>query len=143
MTTASVCEQILAQVQSTLLTAGIVADRVFRGRRAPLDGEEFPAIKIKRGPSDSSSHATRVERVRFEFLVSHLVLDGETSVDALHVAAHAVLMSDAALGSIGYDLRLLATDTESDEADITADVLTARYQIQFLTRPGDVTRNLS
>lgn len=139
----SVCEKILDRLHAVLLAADVGA--VHRNRTDPLGADELPAIKIVRGQSDTSYHARGVDRTRFEFSLEHLVAGSapETAADAQHVASYVALMSDDQLAALGADLRCTGTEPTPDEADIDVYRLTARYQIQFLTRPGDPTRNLS
>lgn len=141
---ASVCEQILARVNALLLDADIVGSAVHRNRRDPFSGEELPAINIKRGELDVTPHARNVDRNRFGFAVACVVAgaDVETAADALHVACSQALFAEGAFAGLGVGLQLVAADNEPDEADVDVYRLTARYEIQFLTRPGDPTRPL-
>lgn len=140
----SVAEQILARVHTLLLAADVAGGNVFRNRTDPLGEDELPGIKILRGATDTSAHARGIDRHRFEFSVAHLVTgaDVETQADALHMAAHTAVFADEPLAALGSDLRCIGTDTVPDDADVDAYRLTARYQIQFLTRPGDLSRKL-
>lgn len=142
---ASVAEQILARAYAALLAANVAGSNVFRNRNDPLGEDEMPGIKVVRGPLDASMHARNVDRNRFEFSIVHLVsgADVETTADALHVASHQVLLADVPLSSLGAGLSCIGVEPTPDEADIDVYRLTARYQIQFLTRPGDPTRNLT
>lgn len=141
---ASVCEQILDRVNALLLDADVVGSSVWRNRRDPFSVDEVPAINIKRGELDVTPHANNVDRNRFSFAVAHVHAgaDVETATDALHVSSHRALFADGAFAELGKGLRLVAVDTEPDEADVDVYRLTARYEIQFLTRPGDPTRPL-
>lgn len=142
---ASICEQILARVADALLDAGLAGGRVYRNRNDPLGADECPAIKITRGETEAESFGNGSDRVRFDFSVDHIVTgaDVETAADALAVATQLVLLADEQLAALGRGLRCRATDPTPDEADMDAYRLTARYEIHFLTRPGDPTRNLS
>lgn len=140
----SVVEQILTRVHALLLAADVAGENVFRNRTDPLGEDELPGIKVMRGTTDNTAHARGVDRCRFEFSVAHLVTgaDVETQADALHMASHAAIFADTQLAALGVDLRCTGTDTVPDDADVDAYRLTARYQIQFLTRPGDLTRSI-
>lgn len=138
----SIAEQILDRVHDLLIDAAVAGANIFRQRTDPLGDDELPGIKIMRGPDDISHRARNVDHHRFEFSLAHLVAGAnvETQADALHMASHAALFADAPLAALGVDLRCVGTDTLQDDADVDAYRLTARYQIQFLTRPGDQTR---
>ena len=67
----------------------------------------------------------------------------ETVVDALHMQTHAALLADSVLPTIGRGLRCTAAEALGQSADVQTARLVARYQIQFLTRPGDLTRAIN
>ena len=56
--------------------------------------------------------------------------DTETAADALHLAAHALLIADLPLAAAGYStLRCVATESDPDEFDTETTRLVAHYQI--------------
>lgn len=138
--TASRAEQILARVQACLLHATPAGARVERARQAAYADGEAPAINIKRDDVETTALANGREHNRQAFTIECYAQgdDYETAADALHVAAHAVLHADPNLAQLGKGLRCTNTSMSGDEAEFAAGRLTARYEIQFLTRPGDL-----
>jgi len=57
--------------------------------------------------------------------------------------AHAVLAADAQLAALGKGLRCTGTDANGDSADRVVGKLTARYRMQVLVRPNDLTRAIT
>lgn len=140
--TSSVAEQILARVAEVLGSAQAISAAVDRARQAPYDEDDHPAINIKRVNDEISPHANNLVRHRFTFDL-HLHVAGpdyETQADALHVAVNAELGKDPDLSAYGNSLYCTGSESQSGEADFIAGQLTAHYLIQFLTRPGDLTR---
>lgn len=138
--TASRPEQILARVQACLLNATAAGDRVERARQDGYAAGDAPAINIKRGDVETKSFANGREHNRLEFSLELTTQgdDYETTADALHVAAHALLQADPILADLGKGLRCINSQIIGDKAEFVAGQLTARYEIQFLTRPGDL-----
>lgn len=136
---ASVFELILARVQSALLAATPAADRVDRARDDAYADDELPALNIRRQDTGGDVIGSNGERHTLAFVLECEANGGETAADALHMAAHAVLMSDPHLAGAGRGLRCTSTDTQTGGADRPVARLTARYQIQVFVRPGNFT----
>lgn len=140
---ASVAEQLLARIH--VLLSPLVAT-VDRGRLAAYGEPELPAANLKRDGEDIAHHARNLQRHILTFTVEyiHAGADWETRSDAQHVQFDELIGSDAGLLSLGARaLQLVATDSQGEEGDYTAGRLSARYQIQFITRPGDLTRAIT
>lgn len=139
----SVFEQILARVQTVLLGTTTAAQQVFRAREAAYGEDELPAINITRGSVETSQHAERIHRHRIEFVLEfHAAGDSwESDTDALHMQAHNLLLADSWLSSTVRGFLCISTSPSIVEAEgFIAGRLTATYQVQVLTRPGDLTR---
>ncbi|MDI6748248.1 MAG: hypothetical protein QMD17_14010 [Rhodocyclaceae bacterium] len=144
--TASVIEQILARVHVALLGTTPASTNVYRGRDDAFDQAELPAINIRRTGTGHDRLGDSGERISVGIeLDLHVATLGnwETAADALHMAAHAVLVADAPLAALGRGLRCDGTDAQGDSADRVIGKLTARYQMQIFVRPGDFTRAIS
>lgn len=143
---ASVNEQVVALVKSVLTNATPAGLSVFRARQSALGQDELPAINIRRGSGESTLHQehkkTR-ELVSFELELHDRGDDWETAVDALHMAAHQCLFNDAVLNKPENKLHCTGTELMAAEADFVAGKLVAHYQIQIITRPGDLARAIS
>lgn len=143
---ASVIEQILVTVESVLQSAGTdAADRVERNHDAAYASEELPAITIRRGVSDSQQHSQGLTHQIVHFTIEFFA-DGvswESKADKLHMQAHTALATSSAISALGRGLLCLGTDAESDSNDKPRGRLTARYQIQTLTRLSDMTSALT
>jgi len=143
---ASVIELILARVAVALTGTTPAGAYVFRGRADALSDEEIPGINIRRAPHSEDAFAQNGARLVAAFDLECYVddtADWETAVDALHMAAHGVLMQDVQLAALGRGLRCTGTDATGDSADRVIGRLTARYQLQVFVRPGDLTRAIT
>jgi len=143
---ASVAERVLARVQAVLLNATPAGAHVERGRDDAFGDSELPAINVRRADTTHERIGETGERVVVSFDLELNVAtlgDWETAADALHMAAHAVLVVDTTLAALARGLRCTGTDAQGDSADRVIGRLTARYQMQVFVRPGDLTRQLS
>lgn len=132
-------EQILERVQAILLTASLedVGAHVFRDREDALPEAELPAIKVLRGQVDPQAWAAGADRTRMEFRLEIIVSgeNRETHLDAIHKAAHDVLLADVTLGGLGQGLRFSGSEEPEHAAgDPPAARMRVRYEIQTLTR---------
>ena len=141
---ASVFELILARVEA-LLRAGPTAagPNVFRGRDDAFRADELPALNIRRANTAGEVIGNIGERHVSEFEIDHLARGAgwETAADALHMQVHALLLADTTLAGKGRGLRCTGTEPQSDSADQLAGRIKARYQMQVLVRPGDLTQS--
>lgn len=141
----SVAEQILARVETALIAANVAGGRIHRHNEAPFGDDELSAINIRRGGVETTVLGEKLERSLMVFELVHYVADNdwETAADALHMVSHAVVATDAPLAALGRGLRCVGTEPDGDDGEFVAGKLVARYQIQFLTRPGDLTRAIN
>ena len=140
----SIVEQFCDAVRSALLGATDAGDRVFRRRIDGYDATELPAIEVSRGEWPISQWAQGVDRGPAELRVSFVVADGlsaETTLDALHMQAHAQIMACPALASIGSGLHCTGTlEPEVAPGDPDVARMTATYQLQTLISAADLSR---
>jgi hypothetical protein len=141
----SVSEQILARINFVLKGATAAGSNVERGRDDAWAPEECPAINIRRAEGQNAPLGSGAERVLQQFDVDVFARGAgwETAADALHMAAHALLLADTPLSAMGNGLRCTGTALQSDSADAPLGRLIARYQIQIAVHPGDYTRKLN
>lgn len=134
-------ERILARVLSTLQAAGTdAAGRVHRGRVDAFGTDEVPAINIRRSTGQADAFAHAVHRGLMEFELDLLVRgdDWETAADRLHLQAHRVIAVDGELNTLGRGLRCVRTEPRAEGGDEVIGKLTATYQVQALSRAGDL-----
>lgn len=138
---ASVFESVLARVASVLLSATTAGARVYRARDDAFGADEVPAINIRRADTEGDVLGSNGERHILQFTLACHTRGAawETAADSLHMEAHALLMLDPTLNSLGRGLRCNGTDMQDDSLDQPAGRLTARYQIQMFVRPGALT----
>lgn len=143
--TASVAEQILARVKTALTGTTAASTRVFRSREDAFDQEELPAINLWRRTGDIESHANTLNRslLVFELDLHAQGAEWETAADALHVQVDGILDADATLATLGRGLRCTGTEALGGSADFVSGRITARYQVQFITRSGNLTRSIN
>jgi hypothetical protein len=143
---ASVIELILARVAAALTNATAAGAHVFRGRADALSDDDIPGINIRRAPHSEDVVGQGGSRLVAEIDIECYVddsADWETTVDALWMQAHGVLMQNTQLAALGRGLRCTGTDTTGDSADRVIGKLTAHYQMQVFVRPGDLTRAIT
>lgn len=139
---ASAHEAVLARAAAVLLGAGTAAGtRIERGRPAAYSPSETPAINVRRSTGQAQAFGRGADQAQLEFELDHYVRgdDWETSADALHMAAHAALLADAALAALCKGLRCATTNARAEAGDQTLGQLTATYQCQALLEPGALT----
>jgi len=140
---ASVVENILARVNAVLLAGSTAAGtRVYRGRDDAFGADEVPAINIRRSASVADIAGLGTDEVTIGWSVACHTDSAawETSADALHMQAHALLAGDATLATLGQNLRCTGTDAEDDSADKPLGCITASYQMQAFVDPADLTQ---
>jgi len=142
---ASVTEAILARVAAALINASSAGPRVYRHRLDAFESSELPALNVIRREDGLDPLGSNVERVLVNFEIECLAIGAnwETVVDALHTQAHTALLADAPLSLLGRGLRYLGSVTEGAAIDQVVGKLTARYQMQVVVRPGDITQAIS
>lgn len=131
---ASVAEQILARINTLLLPLAATVDR---DRLAAYGEPSLPAINLQRAGEDISHHARNLQRHILTFSIEciHAGTDWETQSDAQHVLVDELISSDPGLLSLGgRALQLVAIDAQGEEGEYTAGRLSARYQIEFITK---------
>jgi hypothetical protein len=134
-------ERILQRVDLALKAAGTdAAVRVHRGRVDSFGVDEIPAINIRRSTGQADAFAQAVQRGLMEFELDFHVRgdDWETAADRLHLQAHRVIAVDAGLNTLGRGLRCVRTEPRAEGGDETIGRLTATYQVQALSRAGDL-----
>lgn len=136
---ASVFELILARVKTVLAAGGTAAGtRVYRTRADAFSLAELPAISLRRIGTDSEIAGNDVEGHSLSFGVACLASGAtwETTADALHMAAHALLLADATLDGYGEGLRCVRTEVMADSAEQQAGHVEAVYQMQVFVNPA-------
>ena len=124
-------EQILARVAVVLAALpGVTVER-YKGRA--LSAGDLPALIVAREGTQHDQSSFENVQTTAAFALRIYVTAGEgteTAADALHAAAHALLIADATLAGIGAStLRCVATESEPDELDAEYTRLVAHYQI--------------
>ena len=118
---------------------------VVRRRVDPFEVADLPAVEILRGGVQSDAFGERTDKQTVSIRIALLVVEAqsiaETQLDALHAAAHAALLGDAALAALCRGLR--CTGTADPEAIALGDGNAARmectYEAQALSRRADLT----
>lgn len=141
----SVFESFLARVQTLLLSATAAGTQVYRARNDALGLDEMPAIDVRRVDTSGAAVGTNGERHVLTFSLACYAAGSawETATDALHLAAHELLLADITLNSQGRGLRCTSTEMQDGSADQPAGRLTATYQVHIFVRPGDLSRAIT
>lgn len=137
---ASIREQILLRMVAALTDRTPAGPNVFRSREASLTRELVPAIVVQPESEQDQRMGSGTDRHELVVMVAVFVRGDpwEPLADAVAEPAHRMLMGDPELQALAADLRKVSTDYESEEADRTAAVLTARYRVTYLSRAGDI-----
>ena len=137
---ASLIEQYLARAH-TLLLAGATAagSRVYRGRLDAFAADDLPALNLRRGLAPYQPSTQEHDQVDLEYTVECIAKGAawETAADALHMQAHALLVADATLESLGRGLRLIEVDAEGESGEFSAGKLSARYGVHLFPNHTD------
>ena len=136
--TASVADKILARVLTVVQGVPGIAN-ADRNRNPAIGRDELPYANIVRGTTDTARESDDVLRTVMDVEV-HLYAAGanyEQTLDALHVAVDTALHADAVLAVPSRTLLCTGTSLDQEDAEYTCGRLTARYQIQLFTAPGD------
>ena len=138
----SVREQALSRIAVALSAAAPGGAQVMRSRETAITRALSPAIVVMAGNTNTVRLATGADRHQLECLLEIFVRGDPwtTLADAVDVAMHPVVMTDAPLAGIVSDVRRTGESFESMEADRTAGTLTVHYQLTYLTQALDITR---
>ena len=140
----SIREQILQAVAGLLLPVAQAQGATFH--RSPTTGitrEQSPALLIF--PESEALTQRSNNRVERQLIVRVVALARETSGDApeaiadqLLVAAHAALFVNFNLGGLCLGIKELDCEWDVEDADATAALIPARYQITYRTLAHDL-----
>lgn len=140
---ASLREQILARMALVLTGATPAGANVFRAREVSITRDVSPAISVLyRGTPEAEPAGAGSTKHRMTVDLAIFVRGDpwDSLADAVDTAAHAVLMADPVLQSLGAQLVRHGDDADAQEADRTAGALIVHYAATFFTRAGDITQ---
>ena len=141
---ASLTEQILARALVVLTGATAAGTNVQRGRADGIASDALPALTLRRvgTVNQLATFEADQQSTAFDLVIDVTAADqaaAESAADALHLAAHALLMADATLGTLGrYTLRCAGTDSEGEGADEDYYRITAHYEIDAWVLQADL-----
>jgi hypothetical protein len=140
----SIREQILQAVAGLLLPVAQSQGATFN--RSPTTGisrEQSPALLVF--PESDAITQRSNDRVERQLVVRVVALARETSgevpeaiADHLLVAAHAALFANTNLGGLALGIKELDCEWDVEDADATAALIPARYQITYRTLAHDL-----
>ena len=140
----SIREQILQAVAGLLLPVAKSQGATFN--RSPTTGisrEQSPALLVF--PESDAITQRSNDRVERQLVVRVVALARETSgeateaiADRLLVAAHAALFANTNLGGLALGIKELECEWDVEDADATAALIPARYQITYRTLAHDI-----
>ena len=141
----SLRERCLQAVAGLLLPVAHTQGATFR--RSPTAGitrEQSPALLLFPESDGIAERANdRVVRhlvVRIDALAREQAgVAPEALADRLLVAAHAALFADANLGGLALGIKELDCEWDVEDADATAALIPARYQITYRTLAADLS----
>lgn len=139
---ASVREQILARIKAVLTAAAPGGASVSRSREIAITRANAPSIVIMAHNNAINAQSTEWDHNQFD-LVLEIFVRGDPwdlLADPIDQAAHTALLTDAPLLALVSSIRRSREAFESQEADLTAGVLSVSYRIDFLTRAADISR---
>lgn len=140
---ASLRELITARAAACLVGVTAAGNNVFRSREAAISRDITPAIVVMPVNEDVRRMGTFTD-VHELTLAIEVFTRGDpwdSLADTTAEVLHKVLVADPVILSYQADIRRVSTDYESQEADRTAGVLSAIYQITYLAKAADVAAN--
>lgn len=140
----SIREQILQAVAGLLLPVAQSQGATFiRSPTTGISREQSPALLIF--PESEGLTQRSNDRVERQLVVRVVALARETGTEApegiadqLLVAAHAALFTNANLGGLCLGIKELDCEWDVEDADATAALIPARYQITYRTLASDL-----
>ena len=143
MTAASIREQILAYIATTVLPGTVqVGSRIYRSRAQAYGRSEAPAISISPGEDNpvnaprtigaSLGRLDQVLPVLIEVYVRGDVPD--QLADPIGVDVHARMMADRTLGGMVHDVQPDGWRPEYEQADATAGWMGHKFLIRYRTK---------
>lgn len=137
---ASFREQILARMQAALLAGSTGAgSNIFRDRETAITRAVSPAIVLMPQTEDAEEFGQAAQHLRFMVAVEIFVRGDPWSqlADPIAVAVQQIFMSDAPLAALVSRLRYRSATWNGEEADHTAGVLVASYEVHYLAKATD------
>ena len=141
----SLRENILQSVVALLSPIALAQGaQVLRSPTIGITREQSPALLIF---PESDAVTPRInDRIERQLVLRMVAVARETAgiapeaiADALLVAAHAALFTNANLGGLRLGLRELECEWDVEDADATAAAIPARYQITYRTLVSDIS----
>jgi hypothetical protein len=133
---------ILARVLA-LLVAGntMAADRVFRARSTAMTRDESPALAIYLGPESVSRMGQESDRHELLVRVNAYVRGDpwDDLAEQLIEQVQPLVTTDEPLRELATDVRLIAVEPDSEDADTTAGVMQMTFQVTYITRAWSLT----
>lgn len=131
----SVREQILVRMLTVLTGTLPNAIPVYRSRVDAFARSEEPSVVVRPGDEATRAFSDQSDNSDFAVLVEVVVRGDvwDSLADPIIVAAHALLLNDAALAALCSKLRRTEAKWEAHDADLTAGVLTQTYHLQYRT----------
>ena len=139
--TASITEQILLALESTLASTAGVGGRVYRDRAEAFIRAECPALLIEPDTEIRAGETTcctdRMLRVRIVILTR----DGAVSkiADPIRVSVHALLFANATINGLATTLRQANVQWEPESGDGQPGYCVLSYEIGLRTLTTDLT----
>lgn len=133
---ASIREQILQAIKTTLDATSGVNGRVYRSRVEPIARQESPAIVVEPA-QDVPAQNTALPTLDWSLLVRVGVitrgLAPDMLADPIVVSMHSLLMADLTLGGLAIDIQPGAVSFQMIEADQPAGVVVCDYLVRYRT----------
>ncbi len=112
---------------------------IFRDREVSLTRSVSPAIVLMPQTEDAEEFGQTVQQFRFMVAVEIFVRGDPWSqlADSVATAVQQILMNDAPLSALVSRLRYRTATWNGEEADRTAGVLAAVYEVHYLAKAND------
>lgn len=137
----SIREQILTGILNALLNNTNAASNVFRERSAPIEREVSPAIVVV---PESEADNLFTDWINESVLTVNIEIytrgDYPNQIaDPIAIAAHNIIMMNAGLRGLCFQIKKSGSKWEAHEADQEAGVLTTSYTFGYLHPIADIT----
>lgn len=129
----SIREQILARMLVVLTGTLPNAIPVYRSRVDAFARSEEPSVVVRPDVEDTKALSELLDASDFDVFVEVIVRGDvwDSLADPIIIAAHGLLLKDAALATLCSKLRRTAAKWEAHEADLTAGILSQTYKMKY------------
>jgi len=139
---ATIREQILSALRTTLTGTTGVGTRIYRSRVEPIARAESPAIIIE-PVSDTPAQNTSLPKLDHTLTVRVVIIvrdnTPDQAADPVIDSIHKKLMADLTIGGLAIDIQPGQTEFTMESADVPVGVIYCLYRVLYRTALEDIS----